>query len=649
MSSATGPCISTNNRDAFLAICTVGLFSTAVQNVYFRECLSVFSGNEVSIGMILAVWLAVSGAGLMLGGRAARPLQRMGVGTAAAVLAMFAAAGITVIRASRLVFLPGEIMGPLQMTAVLVAGEVPFAFVNGVVLRVLFAAGPRQDRLYAWESAGTVAGSLCVFACILAGISNSTVLALCGVPLLAACRRHPLPGLACCAALGLAAATGPASLQWKYNVPVHRILYGREGEIVTVGTGSDTTFLLNGELYKSTMQKATLEQAVDIPMGQRTVHRALVVFDRGHTVELAKYPGCHVDVVETEPALATAGARIAAVETLHPPQRYDVVFLGTGLPHTASSNRFYTHSFFSIIKSFLTDSGIVTFTLPFSENYFSRSEKKLYDALRTTLSSVFTHVLVFPGEGYTFMASEKPLSRAWSVRVPTSYLAASAIPAASGDRVSQANAPPTLGTVNTRDRPLALLLALENWTDLFGAQILITVILAALCLGAAIVLVPKTRAALSVGTTGFVLGGYSVCILLIYQATYGALYSRVALLLVALTAGFTAGAFVRWFPLSDFAIGLYCTATLAALALVPSPWPVLVYAFHAGAGVLCGAQIASRPGSGLATLYAADLFGGALGMALCSTVLAPLFGVVPVAAGIIAIKAAVEFVNMPKA
>ncbi len=564
-------------------------------------------------------------------------------------LVVCAAAGVTIVRASRLVFLPGEALGPLQMLAVAAATELPFAFANGLVLGALLSRPAQPAKLYGWENAGAAAGALCVFACVLAGAPNSLIAAVAALPLLFLSRRTPWFCLASLAALVLVVSLDRVSVQWKYNVPSNGIVYGREGEIVQADMGGDTTFLLNGALYKSTMQKPFLEQAVHIPMGQRpNAKRALVVFDRGQKRELAKYPDCSVDVVETEPAFAKRGGAVAAIETFRPAARYDVVFLGTGIPRTAAANRFYTRSFLARVRTFLTDAGIVTFTLPFSENYFSPAEKKLYDALRATLSSVFPYVLVFPGEGYTFMASVAPLSTHWNVRAATEYLAQSIIPAASGERVREANQSPVFAVVNTRDRPLALLLGLESWTELFRNQFAILIALLAACFCAALWFSPRTRAGLSVGTSGLVLGAYSVCLLLIYQSTCGALYSRVSLLLVALTAGFWAGAFVKKLPLSDLAVGIYCGGTLLVLSAIPSPMPFLFYAFHAGAGVLGGAQIVSRKNAGLGGLYAADVFGGAVGMALCSTLLVPLVGIVPVALGMAAIKVIVEIVNFIK-
>lgn len=57
-------------------------------------------------------------------------------------------------------------------------------------------------------------------------------------------------------------------------------------------------------------------------------------------------------------------------------------------------------------------------------------------------------------------------------------------------------------------------------------------------------------------------------------------------------------------------------------------------------------RVSLRSGTGLAALYAADLFGGELGMALCSTLLVPVFGILPVAGGIGGMKVIVELVNL---
>jgi hypothetical protein len=338
------------------------------------------------------------------------------------------------------------------------------------------------------------------------------------------------------------------------------------------------------------------------------------------------------------------------VESFRPGYRYDAVFLGTGIPQTAASNRFYTRSFFLKTRSLLSDSGIISFTLPFSENYLSTREQKLYNSILSTLYSVWKNVGVFPGQGYTFMASDGPCTAIPppKINVKTEYLVSSIIPGVSQERIQSANKRPERTFINTRNKPVTLLLGLQTWLDQFKYSILILVVLlGAVCI-AVVIFLPKTRDSYSVSSSGLAAGVYSECLLLLYQATFGALYSRVSLLLVSLTAGFAIGSFARKFPLSDFFIGLYAVVSLCVLALLPFPWAVLFYLFHAGIGVLAGAQFVTFGGATApASLYAADMLGGAIGMAVCSTLLVPLFGIMPVGIGLFILKLAVEISRFP--
>jgi hypothetical protein len=646
-----------------------GFCSAALQSVYFRELLSIFRGNELSIGIIFSVWLLSTGAATALAAARAKrhpdlpaPLARAAGHSLAAltvllaVLSVFAATGFFSIRLFRLATGSGIALGPIGMLCVAAASIVPFTLINGFLIGVFFSSargrrGP-YGALYGAENAGAVAGAMCVFACIILSSRNSVIAAASLVPLLFAAGKRPLViAVVLCCGVGLVLFDG-TTLRWKYpGLPVFRIISGHEAEIVSIATGTDTTLLINGATYRSTMEKPMAEQAVHIPMAQRPgAAHALVVFDRGQGAELSKYPALVVDIIESEPAFAARGGRrahVAAVETYRPACRYDVVLLGTGIPTTTASNRFYTRSFFLKIKSLMSDSGIMSFSLPFSENYLSRNEQKLYNSLLSTLRTVWKNVAVFPGEGYTFMASDGPCTAAppQTIQVKTEYLVSSIIPGVFEERIQSANKRPDKPFVNTRDRPITLLLGLQTWLDQYKNGIWSIVALLIAASVSIIIFLPKTRDSLSIATSGGATGIYSVCLLILYQATYGVLYSRISLLLVSLTAGFALGSLVKKFPFSDFFIGLYSVASLSVLALLPFPPAFLFYLFHAGIGAMAGAQFVTRAARGAdtpASLYASDILGGAIGMALCSTLLVPLVGIMPVAGGLFVLKTAVE-------
>jgi hypothetical protein len=139
-----------------------------------------------------------------------------------------------------------------------------------------------------------------------------------------------------------------------------------------------------------------------------------------------------------------------------------------------------------------------------------------------------------------------------------------------------------------------------------------------------------------------------MAIMIYYQATYGDLYAEIALLLMALSLGFVAGSMARRFPWSDVVIGCYVSGSLLILNLLTHPPAVFFLLAHAGIGMLSAAQFVTRKDISPGVLNSADLFGGVFGMALSSTVLIPLFGILPVAGGIGMIKIASGFFRQPR-
>ena len=629
------PFISRNIDPAI--ICAAAILAAAIQCVFLREFLAIFSGNELVVGLVLSLWLCATG----LGSLAGKKVTGRTVPVAAAALVVSAIAGLYCIRAGRLLFSPGEIIGPLPVIGLCAVSEAPFAFVNGYLFGSL--SGPGQTRNpYGLESLGALAGSLILYASVLLYFKNALIILLALLPLLMVFRKNLRIVLPSLAAVALLFSFDTQSLHWKYPFPFSKVIYGREGEIVRIPIGMDTTYMLNGTMYKATAEKPFIEQAVHIPMAQRSGHAsALVIFDKGHRAELRKYQGLSIDCIESEPRIASAGSIIAAPETFFTGKRYDVILLGADVPQTAASGRFYTISFLKRMQSLMTDSGVFSFSLQMSENYMGHTEKRLYDVLLSTLERVYAYVLVFPGNGYTFMASNKPLHALWKPQVDTKYLATAILPSVSSERIAAANKKPEGSLVNTAQRPIGLLLGLMLWTEQFKATALIVAAMVLLLFIVSLLLLPKSKEVLSMGTTGFAIGIYSIALLMLYQSTYGLLYSRISLLLISLTCGFVAGTLIKKFPHLDLFIGIYCLASLGLLAALPYPPAILFYCAHCAMGILAGAQFIAMKNIPAGTLYAADLFGGALGMALCSTLFVPLFGILAVAGGICVIKVVV--------
>jgi spermidine synthase len=648
MSSATVQSTSANSRP-FRFLLAAGCAAAAVQTLFLREYLSIFSGNELVIGVIFALWLCAAAAGSYAGSRMNLPRVR----TLSFLYLVSVMLGFLLLRASRLLFLPGEVIPPAAVAIIVMLTQSDAAFFGGFAFGRLARCG-NGGRLYLAENAGAVAGLLIVAAGVIAHVSNGIAVAgVLALFALTALGPDPEDGRGRLLSRELAAAfiviagfvfMGPVSLRWKYGQKVDRVLSGYEGEIALSRGEAGTGTFLNSVLYRAGMSLPSIEQAVHLPaaMHAAPLRRALVVGNAGQVNELRKYAGLSIECLETEPLLATGGCTCGAAEGLKPygNRPFDLILSGSGMPSSGAVSRFYTLSFFKKMRTLTDSAGVFSFTLPLSGNYLSQEECRLRDLLCVTLSKAFRHVLVVPGEGYTFVASDKQLP--WPVKplVRTEYLEAYTLASLTPERLSEANRLIDSVRINTIDRPYSLLLAQQQWLGLFKVPFFLFLGALTVLFLVAIAVLPKTRAALSVGTSGFAAGVYSVALLLVYQFFHGTLYSSIAVLMVALTIGFALGSRVKRFPFSDAAVGLYAALTLAALTALPFPPLALFCVFHAGMGFLAGAQFVTRQGTPWGGLYAADLAGGVFGMALCSTLLVPYFGVTAVAVGLGALKLA---------
>jgi hypothetical protein len=103
------------------------------------------------------------------------------------------------------------------------------------------------------------------------------------------------------------------------------------------------------------------------------------------------------------------------------------------------------------------------------------------------------------------------------------------------------------------------------------------------------------------------------------------------------------GSKIRKFPYSDLIFGVYIIASFLLLSILSQP-PVAVFLLlHFGIGLLSAGQFVTRKDASPGIINTADLLGGVFGMALASTLLIPLFGILLVAVVLSIIKLIVFF------
>ncbi len=612
-----------------------GLFSSVAQVIFIRELFAVFSGNEFLFSLGLSIWL-LSGAA---GNRISRYILTLKLPWLFLLYLLSCIGGILIIRSIPGLLLPGELKSPLFITAVILVAELPCAFLTGALFGVL-AHSNEGKFLYRWENAGTIAGLILVSCAIYQNSTHLFIILSAALFLLPVLWKNRVVLSLAIAILLVFMQIEPQSNNWKYKGKDVSVIYGREGEIAI--DNEKNMMLLNGQVYRMGYPYPAVEQSVHVPLSIRNANRILLIHDNGHYDAIRKYNPSELVCIESEPVLADSGCICQTPERLSRKNKFDVVILGSDVPQNMAMSRLFTEDFFCRTKEMMTDSGLFSFTLSLNSNYLDKHETKLKDLLVSTLLQVFSVVKVFPGDGWTFVASDIPFEFATVCKVPTSYFNDYILAAVSTDKIVDANQNQMKTGVNKVAHPLIMKFTLERYFDKFNVSASIIIILVSILLIILIMIFMPGGELFSIGTTGFCTGSYTIIVMMIYQSLFGTLYSRVSLLMIALSVGFVIGTCIKKFPRPDIIVGVYVVLSLFFLTVLRNPPEIFFFVLNCVMGVIGGAQIINCKGISWVKLNAADLVGGVAGMGLTATLILPVFGLT----GALMIMATVKAISL---
>lgn len=454
-----------------VALAAIGFTSMIGQVVLMRELVATFYGNELVFGLILAAWLLWVAAGSAGLGRLAEG-HRLGPGafaTGLALAALFLPAQIALTRAIRVLLdvTPGALVSFGSMAWSIFLILAPLCLLLGwqftLGSRLLAERGGTVGRAYVYEGWGAALGGA-LFSFLLVRFLNPFQIALgLGVVNLAAgwwlqvpkwlrsddfsrpginatevATTSPLCNLLGLAALLLALLAWPlgqmlhqATLAWQWEdaLLVRDTIYGR---LMVVGRDGQRVFFENGLLMFET-QSTFPEEVAHFPLLEHPAPKSALLIGGGAGGDLRetlKHPVSEVHYVELDPAVIEAARRYLPPEDgaiLDDPRvtlaqadgclyvkevnrRFDVVIVDLPEPSTGQLNRFYTHEFFAEVKAILNEGGVFSFGLPSAENYLNPELRHLGGNIYQTLGSVFSHIIVLPGDYNRFIASDAPLT-----------------------------------------------------------------------------------------------------------------------------------------------------------------------------------------------------------------------------------------------
>ena len=422
----------------------LGFLSIGTQIYLMREFLVVGNGNELIFGVVLALWMLLTGAGAWLG-RFSNFLE----GKSGLILSLIIVAGLLPILMILQLFLAKALlvphgsmasMGMLVTMATLV--QMPFCMLNGFLFSFLSSrsVGNNLASAYSWESMGSMASGALVNLVFLwmFDLWQSLLFLTAGYLILALIfafnmvRRGHFYLTLFFSALILAVFLFVDFLKFSES-----ILYRDQqvisnmgtpyGQVVVTKNQDQYNFYENGLLLFSGGNEINNEENIHPAMVQRNHPRNVLLISGGYSGtldEILKYNPNLIDYVEMNPALILIASKFTS-QLDHPAvrihetdarkfvrqtqQSYDIAMVNLPAPSTLQLNRYYTLEFLTEIKKKLSPGGVIAYSLPTGSDYVSKDAGRLNSILFQTLKHRFNHVLIIPLQRNYFLASDSAL------------------------------------------------------------------------------------------------------------------------------------------------------------------------------------------------------------------------------------------------
>ncbi|MCI0511972.1 fused MFS/spermidine synthase [candidate division KSB1 bacterium] len=440
-----------------------GFTTIIAQVILMRELLTIFYGNELSMGILLAVWLGWTALGSgVLGKRIARLAP--GFSWFAGCLLLLAFTLPLTIYVNRLSlfwfnYTPGEITGVLPILLVPLFSLSLFCCLIGILftLGCYFYSQIESHRrthvvsqVYILEAIGAGIGGFLTSFCLVQYFTTLEIAAILSVinfaaggllwsrPRFKSQLTFRLLNLSLIGISGWGFWLGQEWLEvssqkmrWREYDTTHTI-NSRYGILTVSEFRGSYSFFENNLLMYTVPDLFYAEESVHFALLAHPEPRQVLLIGGGPSgslKEILKHPSVQsVDYVELDPLnLELAMARLPRSETevfqdprihLHfmdgrrflrrSDQKYDVIITNLPEPVTTQLNRFYSAEFFQIVRSRLTEVGIFGFRVTSAENYISENLSRFLSCLYNTLSRSLPSVILIPGDTNHFLASPAP-------------------------------------------------------------------------------------------------------------------------------------------------------------------------------------------------------------------------------------------------
>ncbi len=675
-----------NNRPVIFVI-SLGITAAITQFVMMREFLTLFSQNELILGVILGSWTILTGIGAFLGrffGRLSR--CRWFFSLSFLLLAVFPSIQFVMIRTSGIFFVSGAEIGPLHIFLFSLLFLLPFCLLSGLLLNLFsegfidFKGGEKTGRVYLWDVVGDIIGGI-VFSFLFVYFFSSveTLFFLCMLNLVL--MGVSLKGTKKAIAVFISIVALITFLQfdiekWFLGIAFsgHEILYHESnpyGKLTVTKKDGQINFFENGKPFSSDQETISKEEGVHYGLSQVKNLKTLLLVGgafQGVIEESLKYKSIDkVDYVEKNPWLTALYKKFFTFRgeekvslIIDDPgvfirlkeHEYDAILINLPPPATANLNRYYTYEFFEDVKGALRNGGVFSFSLPSSANYSGERLSLLTSSVYKTLKSVFPETMIVPGGKNYFIASNIPLIEDISYlieqkNIDTRYTNEKYLKGIlTEDRMASVkDMAKKDASINYDFRPSTYFIHLQYWFERFGKGFLFPIMFIVFAFFVSIILfkgMGEYALTSSVYSSGFSGMGLQIILLVTFQISHGYLYNYLSVLITALFIGTLIGAiFFSRFPVNKKRHFVILESMLVVLCLILPVFflstniPPLIFAiFNLSVGFILGAEFVfvsnffkqEEARNVSAYLFVFDFLGSSIGAFVIGAFVIPLVG-----------------------
>ncbi len=669
------------NKLLFLSLSTLGISSIITQLILLREFLTVFSGNELVYGLILANWFLLTGLGSYLGRSLILARNKIAVWISfQIIIAILPLLQITFIRSIPVLFFRGLSLGVDRIYYLSLLILAPYCLITGVLLTFACILFTKRNislgKVYFFDSLGNILGGF-IFSFLFVYLLNSfetayvvLVLNLLCASLLSIKFKHRILSVLCVLITLLATfliTTGPnmRTLSHMYGEPILYAESSPYGHVVVTESRDQLNVYENGKVLFSSENLAQNEEDVHLVMLQHASPKNILLVSGGISgivPELEKYNVSRIDYVELDPLVLQVSSRysdeynnpkVHAFQTdarqfiKSTEKKYDVIILNLPDPLNLQLNRYYSTEFFQEVKNALSEKGIFSLSLTGYQAYINKETGSLYSSIWQSLNVVFDNVIAVPAQQTYFIASRSNLTFDYDdlftiKKIPTIYLTRPYLQdILKGDRLTDlTHALSETTPPNSDFKPVSYYLSVKRWADQMqtGMPIFMFIVVVLVL----IFVFRLDKAGLSIFTTGITASSVLLILITLFEIEYGYVYSQIGVIITLFMIGLAVGSGIAnkkpkllqlW--MCELLLSL---SSLLPLVIVFGDFPserYVIYFLSVWISGLTGSEwvFASQgtkasPEKSASLLYTADFAGAFIGALTMATLLIPLLGIV---------------------